>query len=189
MSRDMETPATCLQNGYKRSVWQRLCRQLSTLTPGRPKLSSEYTSTDPPLPSCAVPTYLGVMLDRSHTFHRHLESLHKTIISHVALMRRLVGSGWGARARRLHTAVLALVYSTVDHCAPVRYGSAHTLLVDTPINEVLRIVTGCLRLLPRSFHPCSHPALRASPHGSHSTSPEPGHGDKPFASPMPNCHI
>lgn len=68
--------------------------------------------------------------------------------SHVALMRRLVVSGWGASARTLHTAVLALVYSTGEYCAPVRCRSAHTLLVDTPINEALRIVTGCLRPTP-----------------------------------------
>ena len=63
-------------------------------------------------------------------------------------MRRLVGSGWGAGARTLRTAALGLVYPTSEYCAPVWCRSAHTHLIDTPINEALRIVTGCLRPTP-----------------------------------------
>ena len=47
------------------------------------------------LPSCPTPTYLGVKLDRSLTFRHHLVVLRKKLSSRVALLRRLVGSGWG----------------------------------------------------------------------------------------------
>jgi len=56
------------------------------------------------LPFCSEPKYLGVTLDRSLTYHRHLESLRKKLTSCVALLRRLAGSGWGAGATTLRTA-------------------------------------------------------------------------------------
>jgi len=70
------------------------------------------------LPFCSEPKYLGVTLDRSLTYHRHLESLRKKLTSHVALLRRLAGSGWGAGATTLQIATLALVHWTAVHCTP-----------------------------------------------------------------------
>ena len=54
------------------------------------------------LPFCSKPKYLRVTLDRSLTYRRHLESLCKKLISWVALLRRLAGSGWGAGATTSH---------------------------------------------------------------------------------------
>ena len=68
-------------------------------------------------------------------------------------MRRLAGSGWGAGAETLRTAALALVYSTAEYCAPTWGRSAHTRLIDTTINDALRIVTGCLRPTPTEYLP------------------------------------
>ena len=45
------------------------------------------------LPFCSEPKYLGISLDRSLTYRRHLESLRKRLTSRVALLRRLAGSG------------------------------------------------------------------------------------------------
>jgi len=45
------------------------------------------------LPFCSEPKYLGVTLDRSLTYRRHLESLRKKLTSRVALLRRRAGSG------------------------------------------------------------------------------------------------
>ena len=100
------------------------------------------------LPFCPVPTYLGVKLDRSLTFRHHLETLRKKLTSRVALLRRLVGSGWGADAKTLRVAALSLVYSTAEYCAPAWCRSAHTRLIDSVLNDALRIVTGCLRPTP-----------------------------------------
>ena len=47
------------------------------------------------LPFTAEPTYLGVKLDRSFTYRRHLESLLKKLTSRVGLLRRPAGSSWG----------------------------------------------------------------------------------------------
>ena len=100
------------------------------------------------LPFCPTPTYLGVKLDRSLTFRYHLVALRKKLSSRVTLLRRLVGSGWGAGAKTQRIATLSLVYSTAEYCAPVWCRSAHTRLIDSVLNEALRIVTGCLRPTP-----------------------------------------
>ena len=105
------------------------------------------------LPFCPTPTYLGVKLDRSLTFRHHLVALRKKLSSRVTLLRRLVGSGWGAGAKTLRIATLSLVYSTAEYCAPVWCRSAHTRLIDSVLNDALRIVTGCLRPTPTDHLP------------------------------------
>jgi len=104
---------------------------------------------------CSDPKYLGVTLGRSLTYRRHLESFRKKLTSHVALLRRIAGSGWGAGATTLRTATLALVHSTAEHCVPVWCRSAHTRLIDPTINDALRIVTRCLRPTPVDNLPSS----------------------------------
>ena len=105
------------------------------------------------LPFFPIPTYLGVKLDRSLTFPHHLETLRKKLASCVILLRRLADSGWGAGAKAPRTAVLSLVYSTAEYCAPVWFRSAHTRLINRVLNNALRIVTGCLRLRPTDHLP------------------------------------
>ena len=68
-------------------------------------------------------------------------------------MRRLAGSGWGAGAKTLRTTALSLVYSTAEYCAPVWCRSAHIRLIDSVLNDALRIVTGCLRPTPTDYLP------------------------------------
>ena len=105
------------------------------------------------LPFCPTPTYLGVKLDRLLTFRHHLVALRKKLSSRVTLLRRLVGSGWCAGAKTLRIATLSLVYSTAEYCAPVWCRSAHTRLIDSVLNDALRIVTGCLRPTPTDHLP------------------------------------
>ena len=59
-----------------------------------------------------------------------------------------MGSGWGAGAKTLRIATLSLVYSAAEYCAPVWCRSAHTRIIDSVLNDALRIVTGCLRPTP-----------------------------------------
>ena len=51
----------------------------------------------------------------------------------------------GAGARTLRIATLALTHSAAEYCAFVWSRSAHTRLIDKPINDAVRQVTGCLR--------------------------------------------
>ena len=102
---------------------------------------------------CPTPTYLGVKLDRSLTFRHHLVALRKKPPSRVTLLWQFVGLGWGAGAKTLRIATLSLVYSTAEYCAPVWCCSAHTRLIDSVLNDALRIVTGCLRPTPTDHLP------------------------------------
>ena len=79
--------------------------------------------------------------------------MRKKLSSHITLLRRLVGSGWGAGAKTLRIATLSLVYSTAEYCAPVWCRSAHTRLIDNVLNDALRIVTGCLCPTPTDHLP------------------------------------
>ena len=54
----------------------------------------------------------------------------------------------GCWATTLGTATLALVHSAADYCSPVWCHSAHTHLINKPINDALCIVTKCLRPTP-----------------------------------------
>ena len=76
------------------------------------------------LPFCPTPTYLGVKLDRSLTFCHHLVALCKTLYSRVTLLRRLLGSEWGAGVKTLRIAALSLVYSTQQLSTVRQFGAA-----------------------------------------------------------------
>ena len=105
------------------------------------------------LPFCSVSTDLGAKLDRSLLFRCHLWTLHKKLVTRVTLLRRLAGSGWGAGAKTLRIAPLSLVYSTAEYCALVSCCSAHTRLIDSVLNDHLRIVTEYLRPKPTDHLP------------------------------------
>ena len=79
--------------------------------------------------------------------------MRKKLSSRVTLLRRLVGSGWGAGAKTLRIAALSLVYSTAEYCAAVWCRSAHTRLIGSVLNDALRIVAGCLRPTPTDHLP------------------------------------
>ena len=64
-----------------------------------------------------------------------------------------MGSGWGAGAKTLRIATLSLVYSAAEYCTPVWCHSAHSHLIDSVLNDALRIVTGCLRPTPTDHLP------------------------------------
>ena len=108
------------------------------------KRALNVCNNDNLLPPCPVPTYLGVKLDRSLTFCHHFEALRKKFSTRVALLRRYAGSGCSAGAKTMRISALSLVYSTTECCAPVWCCSTPTRLIDSILNDALRIVTGCL---------------------------------------------
>ena len=153
LSQDMSTLLAYLQTWRLKLSHTKTVTAAYHLNNREAKRELKVYSDDILLPFCPTPTYLGVKLDRSLTFRHHLVALRKKLSSRVTLLRRLVGSGWGAGARTLRIAALSLVYSTAEYCAPMWYRSAHTRLIDNVLNDALRIVTECLRTTPTEYLP------------------------------------
>ena len=59
-----------------------------------------------------------------------------------------MGSGWGAGVKTLRISALSVVYFTAEYCLSVWCRSTHTCLIDSILNDALRIITGCLRPTP-----------------------------------------
>ena len=99
------------------------------------------------------PVYLGVTMDRSLTFRSHLKKSAAKLGTRNNLLSKLAGSSWGARASTLRTSALAICYSAAEYCAPVWSRSSHTNLIDSQLNETMRIITGTLRPTPLPWLP------------------------------------
>ena len=116
------------------------------------------------LQSHTAPSYLGVKLDRTLTFRKHLDALKAKTTSRVALIRRMASTTWGAATKTLRISTQALVYSAAEYCAPVWCRSSHMKGLDTALNSAMRIVSGCLRPTPVNQLPIlsgiAPPALR-----------------------------
>ena len=153
LSQDMSTLSACIQ------TWRLKLNHTKTVTAAfhlnnqEAKRELKVYNNGRLLPFCPIPIYLGVKLDRSLTFRQHLMALRKKLSSRITLLRRLVGSGWGDGAKTLRIATLSLVYSTAKYCAPVWYCSAHTLLIDSVLNDALHIVARCLHPTPTDHLP------------------------------------
>ena len=64
-----------------------------------------------------------------------------------------MGSEWGAGARTLRIATLSLVYLTAEYYAPVWCRSAHICIIESVLNDALRIITRSLRPTPTDHLP------------------------------------
>ena len=119
LSQDMSTLSAYLQTWRLKLSHTKTVTAAFHLNNREAKCELKVYNNSRLLPFCPTPTYLGVKLDRSLTFRHHLVALRKKLSSRVTLLRRLVGSGWGAGAKTLCIATLSLVYSTAEYCAPV----------------------------------------------------------------------
>ena len=84
-------------------------------------------------------------------FRHHVEALRKKLKSREALLRRIAESEWDANAKTLQIAALSLLYYTSEYCAPVLCRSTYTRLICSVFNDVMDIITGCLRLTPTDY--------------------------------------
>ena len=73
--------------------------------------------------------------------------------SRVALVRKLSGANWSTSFYTLRTSTTALVFAPAEYCVPVWCQSTHTKTLDVPLNEAMRIVSGCIRPTPLNFLP------------------------------------
>ena len=153
LSQDMSTISAYFQTWKLKLSHTKTVTATFHLNNREAKRELKVYNNDRLLPFCPTPAYLGVKLDRLLTFRHHLVALRKKLSSRVTLLRRLVGSGWCAGAKTLRIATLSLVYSAAEYCAPVWCRNAHIRLIDSVLNNALRIVTGCLRPTPTDHLP------------------------------------
>ena len=146
------------------------------------------------LPLCPEPKNLGVTLDRSLTYRRHLESLRKKLTSPVTLLRRLADTGRGAATAILRSATSAPVHSTAEYCVPAWSRSAHTRLTNPAINDVLTKTTNC-DWMPAPYtsgqpsYSRRHLTCWTSSQRSHTVSSTPYHGSCTSAPLSPHLSI
>ena len=153
LSQDMSTLSAYLQTWRLKLSHTKMVTAAFHLNNREAKCEIKVYNNGKLLSFCPTPTYLEVKLDRLLKFRHHLVALRKKLYSCVTLLRQLVGLEWGAGAKTLRIATLSLVYSAAEYCAPVWCCSAHTRLINSVLNDALRIVTGCLCPTPTHHLP------------------------------------
>ena len=104
------------------------------------------------LPHNSHPKYLGVKLDRQLTYRQHIDGLREKVMARNNFIRCLSGSStWGANAKTLRTAALAIVYSSEENATPVWTQSSQTKKLNVSLNDTMRIITGCVKPNPTHF--------------------------------------
>lgn len=56
-----------------------------------------------------------------------------------------MGTRWGADPKVIRTSGLAICYSVGEYACPVWRQSSHTKKVDIALNDIIRLITGCLK--------------------------------------------
>jgi len=91
------------------------------------------------------PVYLGVTLDRTLTFKEHCIRTKMKVQTRNNLLKKLLGTQWGARPHTMQTTKLALYFSAGEYACPVCSRPKHVKHVNTALNNTCRAVTGCLQ--------------------------------------------
>ncbi|XP_030851787.1 uncharacterized protein LOC115928578 [Strongylocentrotus purpuratus] len=94
---------------------------------------------------CEHPVYLGVKLDRTLSFKKHIEKTIGKVESRNAIIGKLVSSHYGADPKTVQSAAVALCMSSAEYACPVWSRSAHVKKLDTTLNNTYRKITGCLK--------------------------------------------
>jgi len=141
------------------------------------KCESKVNFSDETLLFCSEPKCLGVTLDRSLTYRRHLEPLRKKTKISCCSLEETCWPGWSAGATTLRTATSALVNSVAEYCAPI--WSRRLTPPHWPYHQ--RCLANC-DWMPASYssgqpsHPRRHPTCWTSSECSHTVSSTPCHG-------------
>ena len=93
----------------------------------------------------AYPKYLGVTLDGSLTFKKHIQNCKAKVCTRNNILRKLISSHWEASPHTLRISALTLCYSAAQYACPVWSRSVHAHRLDPALNDSFRIITGCLK--------------------------------------------
>ena len=91
------------------------------------------------------PKYLGVTLDRTLSYKKHIHNKKMNVATRNTPLKKLSTSKWGCNASTIRTTALALSYSAAEYACPVWARSPHASKLDRELNNACRSITGCLR--------------------------------------------
>ena len=106
-------------------------------------LEVKWNNTD--LENTPHPKYLGVTLDRTLSYKKHIHNTKMKVATRNNLLKKLSNSKWGCNASTIRTTALALSYSAAEYACPVWARSPHASKLDPELNDACRSITGCLR--------------------------------------------
>jgi len=106
-------------------------------------LQVKWNNTD--LENTPYPKYLGVTLDRTLSYKKHIQNTKMKVTTRNNLLRKLSTSKWGSNASTIRTTALALSYSAAEYACPVWSRSPHASKLDPELNNACRSITGCLK--------------------------------------------
>ena len=87
LSEDMTTCSAYLQTWQLKLSHAKMTTAAFYLHNQEAKCELKVKNNGKILPSCPVPTYLGVKLDRALTYCHYLGTLHKTLSMRISLLR------------------------------------------------------------------------------------------------------
>jgi ribonuclease HI len=94
--------------------------------------------------------YLGMWLDGSLRWNKHVNEIVEKISRFLNLLRILAGSGWGLHPNHLRSLYMSIIRSRLDYGCVLYGNSAKTNLgkLDRVQNQALRIIGGFIRSTP-----------------------------------------
>ena len=101
------------------------------------------------------PKYLGVTLDRSLTFKKHIQNCKAKVCTRNNILHKLISSHWGASPHTLRTSAFALCYSVAKYACPVWSRLAHAHRLDPALNEVVALLQGAQNSPTPTVYTCS----------------------------------
>ena len=104
LSSDMSTLSAYLQTWRLKLNYAKTVAAAFHLNNREAKRELKVYNNNRLLPFCPNSTYIKVKLRRSLTFRHHQMALSKKLSCRVTLLRRRVGSGWGANTKAMRIA-------------------------------------------------------------------------------------
>ena len=87
-------------------------------------------------------------MDRTLSYKQHCTNTKQKVSSRNNILRKLTGTTWGASPSVLRTYALGLCVSAAEYACPVWQMSSHAKQVDVAVNDMARLVSGCLKPTP-----------------------------------------
>ena len=141
---------TGLQFSTAKTVSMHICRARLHGGAWCQKISPDLKLNGVQIPSKETHTYLGLVLDSSLRWHKHIEYLRTDCQRRLALLRHLSHLDWGADAKTLLRHYSSFIKAKLDYGAEA-YGSACVSVLrrlDPIQNQALRVATGAFRTSP-----------------------------------------